>query len=419
MLKVIQFDNNFLNRNENRIMSWIPRFMRRHQFVFRMKTKISQHTPEDLFDKIHSFHDFINRHNEQYPYPLNHIGNMDQTPIWIDMVVNRTITKKGEKTVRIRTGGKEKDRVTVVLAITADGSLLPPVVIFKGKRDGLLQRQYDRLGEAVNGVYVRFQEKAWMDEEEALWWYQNMWNKRSGICFFIFTDKNIQCRSFSGIEFHKKGLLVVDSLKAQTTKVCLDILKNQGTLPTVIPGGLTSVIQPLDVCINKPFKKHYKQLYFEWLLTHESLNRNGTPKAPERRQIINWVKEACDLLQSEMIQNSFLKCGIVHPKNQWVDNGSYAGNGEGYINPSILSASSTFPSQPPTTLPPFPSSNTMFYEQDDTEEDNNINPLYEQLDLCWEEQDIRDELNEENDVWGVMQLRGILGNTENNLEEVL
>ena len=31
-----------------------------------------------------------------------------------------------------------------------------------------------------------------------------------------------------------------------------------------IPGGLTSVLQPLDVCLNKPFKDRVRKMWSEW-----------------------------------------------------------------------------------------------------------------------------------------------------------
>ena len=48
------------------------------------------------------------------------------------MPLNRTIDFRGVKTVASKTTGKEKLRYTVVLAVFADGSKLPPMIIFKG-----------------------------------------------------------------------------------------------------------------------------------------------------------------------------------------------------------------------------------------------------------------------------------------------
>ena len=44
-----------------------------------------------------------------------------------------TVDERGTKTVAVRTGGKEKERVTAVLTCFADGTKLPPIIIFEGR----------------------------------------------------------------------------------------------------------------------------------------------------------------------------------------------------------------------------------------------------------------------------------------------
>ena len=66
-------------------------------------------------------------------FPLGRIGKMDETPMCFDMPSSSTLHKKGDKTVIIWTTGHEKTHFTVVLACTADGGKLPPMVIFKRK----------------------------------------------------------------------------------------------------------------------------------------------------------------------------------------------------------------------------------------------------------------------------------------------
>ena len=53
------------------------------------------------------------------------------------MPPKRTNTKKGAKTVRIKTTRAEKKGFTVALAAMADGTKLPAVIIFK-ERGGVL-----------------------------------------------------------------------------------------------------------------------------------------------------------------------------------------------------------------------------------------------------------------------------------------
>lgn len=49
-------------------------------------------------------------------------------------------------------------------------------------------------------------------------------------------------------------------------------LRGSKTEQVCIPGGMTSLLQPLDVCINRPFKAHLKRFYIQWMATvvHET-----------------------------------------------------------------------------------------------------------------------------------------------------
>ena len=60
---------------------------------------------------------------------LNRIWNVDETPIWFDMTYNTTISKIGEKSVKVRTFGGERLRVSLILSILSDSEKLPPLII--------------------------------------------------------------------------------------------------------------------------------------------------------------------------------------------------------------------------------------------------------------------------------------------------
>lgn len=49
------------------------------------------------------------------------------------MPPNTTVSEKGVASVPIKTTGNEKQRYTVILAVTVDGRKLPPLVILKRK----------------------------------------------------------------------------------------------------------------------------------------------------------------------------------------------------------------------------------------------------------------------------------------------
>ena len=105
-------------------------------------------------------------------YPQVLIGNMDETPAFFDMVPTKSICKIGNKECVVRTSGSEKKHVTVVLSAAADGTMLPPMLIFKGKTERTIVNL-----RVPEGFVVKTQEKAWMDEDLMNVWLDEIWVK--------------------------------------------------------------------------------------------------------------------------------------------------------------------------------------------------------------------------------------------------
>ena len=66
-------------------------------------------------------------------FEVGQLGNMDEVPLMFDVLSNKTVDAKGSKTIMIKTSGNEKTSYTVLLACCADGTNLPPLLIFKRK----------------------------------------------------------------------------------------------------------------------------------------------------------------------------------------------------------------------------------------------------------------------------------------------
>ena len=266
---------------------WCQRFMKRDGLSLRQKTTLAQRLPPDYEEKIVQFHQYVIRQRQAHNYPLHLVGNMDEVPVQFDMPSNRTVNAVGDKTVKIRTTGNEKNRLTVVLACAGDGSKLKPMVIFKRKTMPKIQNKH--------GVVVTVQEKGWMDSEIMKIWIEKVWRARIG-----------------GLS-RRRSLLVFDSFEAHKTEQVKRSLKSENTDLSVIPGGLTSVLQPLDVCLNKPFKDRLRQRWMTWMAEgiHE-LTPIGRQKKPSEELMCQWISEAWREIPREMVARSFLKCGITN-----------------------------------------------------------------------------------------------------------
>jgi hypothetical protein len=144
------------------------------------------------------------------------------------------VHKKGDKNVTVRTGGNEKQQCMVILCITADGRKLPPYIILKTKTLPKVN---------VKGVIIQAQESGWMDQALVLDWINCVWQKHPGALLNLHS------------------MLLLDSFCGHTTQEVKKILKSRNTYQVIIPGGLTLMLQPLDVCIKQPFKAALKEQY--------------------------------------------------------------------------------------------------------------------------------------------------------------
>lgn len=265
---------------------WCTRFMERHNLCLRQRTKIAQKLPQDLEGKIEEFQRYVIRLRKNYNFGLDQIGNMDETPVCFDMPFSHTVDKKGVKSVLVRTTGHEKTRFTVVLCCMANGYRLPPIVIFKRKT----------LPKGVkfpSGVIVWAHENGWMDEKGTLDWLEKVWNARPGACF------------------KKPSLLVWDSFRAHITSDVVEKAEKLKTSVAVIPGGLTSILQPLDVSINKAFKHRLRAKWIEWMQEpNKALTKKGNLRKADIVTITRWVKEAWSSIPESMIVKAFKKCCV-------------------------------------------------------------------------------------------------------------
>lgn len=128
-------------------------------------------------------------------------------------------------------------------------------------------------------------------------WHQKIWKKR--------------------FPAEKKSLLVLDSYSAHMCEDTTTEFDLNATKAVAVPGGCTPLVQPLDKCINHPFKVQLRKLWHDWMVaqveSHRRLNPNERkikiPK-PTKQQLVDWVVEAWKLIPEEVVVKSFKVCGI-------------------------------------------------------------------------------------------------------------
>ena len=157
----------------------------------------------------------------------------------------------------------------------------------KGKRISIAEQlKYDRR------LVVRFQPNAWCDEDIMQFWIKNCWKP-----------------SCSG-PMH----LVLDVHRAQKTQEIQDVLEAECN--TNVPGGCTSLVQPVDVSFNKPFKSAVERQATQHMQENLDSYVHGQINASARRVLFTkWVGQAWEEVSAdkELIIRPFKRWGISIP----------------------------------------------------------------------------------------------------------
>jgi len=91
---------------------------------------------------------------------------------------------------------------------------------------------------------VHNNEKGWMDNDVMDLWLNRCYVQRPG-----------------GFFRQQKSLLVLDSMRAHISDISKERIQTTDSIPAVIPGGLTKLLQPLDISVNKSFKAELRKLW--------------------------------------------------------------------------------------------------------------------------------------------------------------
>ena len=218
-----------------------------------------------------------------------YIVNVDETSWEIVPSNIRTWHPVGKDHVVRYVNANEKDKLTVVAGIRADGTKLPVQFIAKGKTEQVLDSQ---LGDV--GYHLRsFSESGWTTE-------------------YTFVEYLVGIRNFYGFDDKNTIHVILDVFRAHITDKVYNAAKELNIKFYLIPAGTTDELQPLDKKIFGPLKRFAAKLFRK----HYQYSNDGT----------RTKKDACqDMVRSwervtpETIRESFEH---FHEREYWHVNSS-------------------------------------------------------------------------------------------------
>jgi len=127
----------FKQGKERRLTKWVYMFLERNGLSIRRVTrvgqKLSSHLEDVRIQTCEAIRERFAPSGTLHGIVHKHFINMDQTAVYFEAKYKMMFNVKGANSVAARDSGSNTKRCTVVLAVAADGTKLPPFVIFKGK----------------------------------------------------------------------------------------------------------------------------------------------------------------------------------------------------------------------------------------------------------------------------------------------
>lgn len=281
VIKALQLeDSTFRAKSASARYSCVRRLLRSHSLVMRAKTHEAQRPPGEVLQDAKTFMEDIRpivaARNKKY------ILNMDQTPVFFSMVPRTTLNLRGARSVNVRSSSGSTIRCTVAITVTAAGEFLKPIIVFKGTRNGRIQRE---TGSYRTDAYYATQERAWMDEGVMLQWVEQVLKPWA-----------------AEVPEGEIPYLLLDSYKCHLMSSVVTAIQELGIEVEHIPGGLTGLVQPVDVGINKPFKNRIRRMWEEYMLENLAVKT----KPPARQTVVDWCLDSLADLGEGIIKSAWL-----------------------------------------------------------------------------------------------------------------
>ena len=120
LIKLLEYAPERKEKSISANVKYIYRFLLRNGFTFRTKTHFGQILKDDCFKQASLFLNEVREIRSKNGINSSIIANMDETPVFLNMPLTKTIVKRGSRQVIIKTQNQEKCRISVLLTIVAD-----------------------------------------------------------------------------------------------------------------------------------------------------------------------------------------------------------------------------------------------------------------------------------------------------------
>lgn len=275
---------------------WYYSFLKRHTNLSLKKPEHLQQCRKDARrpQVIYSFYeDLCNTFTrlgitllEQACFVLN----ADETGFKSDPSRLRAIGQKGKPLSRV-SGGSGRESTTVLACVGADGSVLPPLVLFKG---AAVQARWVS-EKAYPGTLYAVSKNGWMEEAQFFTWFSKG---------FIPHVKNL--RELKNLP-NQAAVLIYDGHASHiSVRIVEEAISNNITLIR-LPSHLTDMLQPLDKCVFGPVKTFWEKKLIAY---GKKQMGKGTGRLSKMELVTLLAEVWTHAIKPTNIISGFKNCGI-------------------------------------------------------------------------------------------------------------
>lgn len=218
----------FLKRNKNILTTRIC------QNVSRKRAAVSEATVSDYFNNLERSLEGV--------APAS-IINYDETNVTDDPKGKLQIFRRGAKHAE-RIMNVTKSSTSIMFAVTASGSSLSPYVVYKAER---LQQSWIE-GGPIDAVYNRSKSR-WFDAEIFIDWFHK-----------------VALQYFKTMPHDEPKVLIGDNLPSHMNHKLVPLCEQHNIRMVFLPPNATHLLQPLDVAVFGPLKRHWRNVLTVWKL---------------------------------------------------------------------------------------------------------------------------------------------------------